>query len=78
MDQGANEMKKLLLIALLSAPAYAETPHCVTSTNEGVIVTQCDNGTVTVTNSKTGKAVICTGGSGVSPRCEKVDTNDDK
>ncbi|MBS3895007.1 hypothetical protein [Serratia marcescens] len=71
-------MKKLLLITLLSAPAFAETPHCVTVTNEMLIVTQCDNGTVSVTNSKTGMAVICSSGTGADPRCEKVNTNDDK
>lgn len=71
-------MKKLLLITLLSASAFAETPHCVTVTNEMFIVTQCDNGTVSVTNGRTGVAVICSSKEASDPRCEKVNTNDDK
>lgn len=68
-------MKKLLIIALLSVPAYAETLHCVTSTSERVIVTQCDNGTVTVANGLTGIVTVCSTEKGADPRCEKVNTN---
>ncbi|WP_288445349.1 hypothetical protein [uncultured Serratia sp.] len=68
-------MRKLIFIALLSAPALAETPHCVTATNEMFIVTQCDNGTVSVTNGRTGVAVICSSKEASDPRCEKVNTN---
>lgn len=68
-------MKKLTLVMLLSAPAFAETPHCVTSTSQGLIITQCDNGTVTVANGLTGIVTVCSTEKGADPRCEKVNTN---
>lgn len=68
-------MKKLIFIMLLSAPALAKVPHCVTSTSQGIIVTQCDNGTVTVANGLTGIVTVCSTEKGADPRCEKVNTN---
>lgn len=68
-------MHKLIFIALLSTPVLADTPHCVTSTSERMIVTQCDNGTVSIANGLTGIVTVCSTEKGADPRCEKVNTN---
>ncbi|EBB9905758.1 hypothetical protein H8818_003918 [Salmonella enterica] len=37
----------------------ADTPHCVVKESWPIIITQCDDGTVTVTNVSKGKASVC-------------------
>lgn len=69
----------MLLVALHSAPVFAETPHCVASTDTySITTTQCDNGTVTVVNGRTGIATICSSGNGYETRCQQVDTGGGK
>lgn len=55
-------LTKAALITLFIIPGAmaGETPHCVSGTDDyGITTTQCDNGTVTITNGKKGTATVC-------------------
>lgn len=49
------------LIPLLVIPdaMAADTPHCVVKESWPIIITQCDDGTVTVANVSKSKASVC-------------------
>lgn len=79
MMNNAKFFSLVLLLPLLSTQVHAETPHCVASTDTySVTTTQCDNGTVTVVNGRTGIATICSSGNGYETRCQQVDTGGGK
>lgn len=54
---------KVILIGLMvfSLPVLADTPHCTSETEGGKIVTQCDDGTVTVVGTS-GTTTVCKAG----------------
>ncbi|EIT6901412.1 hypothetical protein L2Z87_003594 [Salmonella enterica] len=55
-------LTKAALITLFIIPGAmaGETPHCVSGTDDyGITTTQCDNGTVTITNGRKGTATVC-------------------
>lgn len=49
------------LITLFAIPAAmaADVPHCVVKEAWPIIITQCDDGTVTVANVSKSKASVC-------------------
>ncbi len=54
-------MKRLtLLFSLFFIPlAHSTTPNCATEKSNTVIVVQCDDGTVTITDSSKGSVMVC-------------------
>ncbi len=54
-------MKKLTLLffAVFVPFAQSATPDCVTEKNNTVVVVQCDDGTVTITDTSKGHALVC-------------------
>ncbi|HIC1788871.1 TPA: hypothetical protein ACW0I5_002694 [Escherichia coli] len=49
-----------LLLSLFFVPlAQADTPNCVTEKSNTVVITQCDDGTVSVVDSVKKSALIC-------------------
>ncbi|HDT4824746.1 TPA: hypothetical protein QHO67_002368 [Escherichia coli] len=64
-------MKKMtLLFSLFFVPlAQADTPNCVTEKSNTVVITQCDDGTVSVVDSGKGSALICRKGK----ICERIE-----
>lgn len=48
-----------LLVAAGKCFAAEETPHCVTKKEWPLIITQCDDGTVTVANVNKRTASVC-------------------
>ncbi|EMY1530740.1 hypothetical protein AAEU76_004513 [Salmonella enterica subsp. enterica serovar Wedding] len=50
-----------------------EPPHCVSGTDDyGITTTQCDNGTVTITNGKKGTATVCIADAGFTIACKEI------
>lgn len=49
----------IFILLALSATAYAESPHCISETKNSSLVTQCDDGTVTIVNSSNGSYSVC-------------------
>lgn len=63
----------LASVLIVPVSIAADNPHCVTSTDGyGITTTQCDNGTVTITNGRDKTATVCTGGSGYSLNCREL------
>lgn len=52
--------------------------YCVVKDNGSKMVTQCQNGTVTVVDNINDKVVVCSSGVGTSPRCETLPLKDSK
>lgn len=53
-----SSLATFILLAL-SATAYADSPHCISETKNSSLVTQCDDGTVTIVNSSNGSYSVC-------------------
>ena len=50
----------MLLTIIISSTAMAvDNPHCVTKKEYPIIITQCDDGTVTIANVVKGTASVC-------------------
>ncbi|AUG85875.1 hypothetical protein BOSOLAPHORUS_88 [Erwinia phage vB_EamM_Bosolaphorus] len=52
----------VLLFVFATAVQAADTPinpHCVAITNDSTITTQCDDGTVVITNTATSTVMVC-------------------
>ncbi|HDK0047778.1 TPA: hypothetical protein PRT27_002258 [Escherichia coli] len=64
-------MKRLtLLFSLVFVPfVHSATPNCVTEKSNTVVITQCDDGTVSVVDSGKGSALICRKGK----ICERIE-----
>ncbi|EJO2709124.1 hypothetical protein NRE95_004781 [Salmonella enterica] len=49
----------LITLFVIPAAMAADTPHCVVKESWPIIITQCDDGTVTVANVRKGTASVC-------------------
>lgn len=49
----------LITLFVIPSAMAADTPHCVSMGEYPLIITQCDDGTVTVANASKGKASVC-------------------
>ncbi|EBK4765785.1 hypothetical protein DVC85_18100 [Salmonella enterica] len=49
----------LITLFVIPAAMAADTPHCVVKEEWPLIITQCDDGTVTVANASKSKASVC-------------------
>lgn len=51
------------IIGMTSFPTHAAdttiNPHCVAISNDSTITTQCDDGTVVITNTATSTVMVC-------------------
>lgn len=56
----------------------ADIQYCVVKDNGSKIVTQCQNGTVSIVDNINDKVVVCSTGVGTSPRCETLPLKDSK
>ncbi|EMJ2914093.1 hypothetical protein V7R96_000161 [Escherichia coli] len=53
-------MSRILLFLLFFAPfAQSATPNCVAKKSNTVAIVQCDDGTVTITDSSKGSVIVC-------------------
>ncbi len=54
-------MKRLTLLFLLFfiPLAHSTTPNCTTEKSNTIIVVQCDDSTVTITDSSRGSVLVC-------------------
>ncbi|HBD0342646.1 TPA: hypothetical protein KGK99_005307, partial [Escherichia coli] len=52
-------MSRILLFLLFFAPfAQSATPNCVAKKSNTVVIVQCDDGTVTITDSSKGSVIV--------------------
>lgn len=58
--------------------AHADPQYCVTSEKGTKMVTQCQNGTVTIVDDYEGKVIVCSAAAGDSPRCQTLPFKDAK
>ncbi|EAA7987448.1 hypothetical protein BRR54_09430 [Salmonella enterica] len=49
----------LITLFVIPAAMALDVPHCVVNKEYPIIITQCDDGTVTVANVSKGKASVC-------------------
>nr|WP_228929239.1 hypothetical protein [Escherichia marmotae] len=63
-------LRLAFVLALFANPAAmaGEQQHCVTESENLVIVTQCDDGTVTVVNVRDNRVAVCRKGES----CKKI------
>lgn len=54
-----NRLAAIITLFVIPTAMAADTPHCVVKESWPIIITQCDDGTVTVTNVSKGKASVC-------------------
>lgn len=54
-----TRLAALIPLFVIPAAMAADTPHCIVKESLPIIITQCDDGTVTVTNVSKGKASVC-------------------
>lgn len=49
----------LITLFVIPAAMAGESPHCVTKKEYPLIITQCDDGTVTIASVRKGTASVC-------------------
>ncbi|EAO2671238.1 hypothetical protein [Salmonella enterica] len=63
----------LITLSIIPGAMAGEPPHCVSGTDDyGITTTQCDNGTVTITNGKKGTATVCIADAGFTIACKEI------
>ncbi|EPQ5781462.1 hypothetical protein I9216_004700 [Citrobacter koseri] len=58
----------LITLFVIPAAMAGENPHCVTEKEYPLIITQCDDGTVTIASVRNGAASVCRKGDG----CQEI------
>ena len=66
------------LIILDSQVRAQDIQYCILMDKGNRVVTQCQNGTVTVVDNVNDKVVVCSTREGSSPRCEVLPLKDSK
>lgn len=54
-----NRLAGIITLFVIPAAMAADTPHCVVKESWPIIITQCDDGTVTVASVRKGTASVC-------------------
>ncbi|EIY5073819.1 hypothetical protein ML029_001774 [Klebsiella quasipneumoniae] len=66
-----SKLTALMVLFIIPAAMAKDNPHCVTGKNGfGATITQCDDGTVTVTTGQ--KVIVCGKALNGSHNCEEI------